>query len=1050
MKTIYIVCMIALLGAMMVTSATATTWDVCENESIQDALNIASDGDTVFVHAGTYLLPTDSDIRLYVNKPNITLKGEGADLVTIDGNEGGYLGIGVAGYAGGTADASGFVFEGFTVINHGRGVCVFENSPNCIIRNNVIEVSDIAVMTLSPNTTIKDNIINGGKYLRFKVPVTFMNNVVSNTTYKYYAVSIRADDSVIVNNTIINNDFGASSSRALSIKYASNCTITDNTITNNNGDGIRLWKTSTANNTITRNNVFSNTRCGICLRDAGSGNKIYLNNIMDNPTSIIYLGTLPAVTYWNSTEPMEYTYNGSPYTNYLGNYWSSDYGGSDGDGDRLGDTSYVVGLSEDHRPLMEPWETFFTPPEPPELTVTAITPATLYTGIPNTITATIANNGGNADDSFNVSLKAGDLVIATGTVDSLYAEKTIDFSWTPESTGTVSLTVTVDTENVIEESDETNNAMTVSAVIEIPYPDLHPTSFIPPATPYLNEPNTVTATVMNSGVISAGSFSVSLVVDDEHVDTRVLDPLEVGDEQSVEFSWTPASTGTVSLTVTVDPDNLIEEFDETNNDLSTLRFVTIPGYDWQQFHYDITNIGFSPSYAPGTNETLWISEDIGAVKSTSTVIAEGKVFANCGNSLTAMDIFTGELLWNTSIDSTTEWGSWLSPSYHDGKVFISGKSVYCIDAGDGAITWKYELQESACNAGTSVVDGKVFASDWDGRHYYCLDEETGGLLWKFNVGSYAQSVPAVADGKVYLSDWGTMYCLYMNGTEIWRHTISGDWAEGGNFCGSPTVSDGVVYAGTYNFYGDGSLSALDATDGTLLWSKAIQRTDSTPVVAYGNVYITGGCTGYSGKQTYCFDATDGSLIWTTDPAEAIGGWTCSAAVADGKVFVGKPGGYFDYTGSYALDAFTGDVIWSYPAGGASPAVADGIVFTIGEGRVYAFYTLPAAVRIEPETLNLNASGVFTAFVTLPEGYDVADIDVNTVECEGASALSGRIAAADSGTLIVKFARADLVDVPVGDAVELSVTGKMADGRRFEGSDMVRVISERKRSVKSKN
>ena len=105
--------------------------------------------------------------------------------------------------------------------------------------------------------------------------------------------------------------------------------------------------------------------------------------------------------------------------------------------------------------------------------------------------------------------------------------------------------------------------------------------------------------------------------------------------------------------------------------------------------------------------------------------------------------------------------------------------------------------------------------------------------------------------------------------------------------------------------------------------------------------------------------------------------------------------------------------------------------------------MPAAVRIKPKTLNLNDTedGVFTAFITLPEGYDVADINVSTVECEGAPALSATISATKTGRLVVKFARADLVDVSVGDAVEMSVTGELMDGMVFEGSDTIRVIAE---------
>ena len=67
------------------------------------------------------------------------------------------------------------------------------------------------------------------------------------------------------------------------------------------------------------------------------------------------------VTYWNSTELIEYVYGSTEYTNYLGNYWSTAYGGSDGDG--IGDTSYTVpdSLGEDYRPLIEKFENYPAP-----------------------------------------------------------------------------------------------------------------------------------------------------------------------------------------------------------------------------------------------------------------------------------------------------------------------------------------------------------------------------------------------------------------------------------------------------------------------------------------------------------------------------------------------------------------------------------------------------------------------------------------------------------------------------------------------------------------
>jgi hypothetical protein len=98
---------------------------------------------------------------------------------------------------------------------------------------------------------------------------------------------------------------------------------------------------------------------------------------------------------------------------------------------------------------------------------------------------------------------------------------------------------------------------------------------------------------------------------------------------------------------------------------------------------------------------------------------------------------------------------------------------------------------------------------------------------------------------------------------------------------------------------------------------------------------------------------------------------------------------------------------------------------------------PVKVDIKPETLNLKSKGVFTAFIELPEGYGEEDVDIGTVECEGAPALKATMA--NDGKLIVKFDREDLVGVLPGDAVELTVTGELTNGTPFAVSDTIRII-----------
>ncbi len=103
-------------------------------------------------------------------------------------------------------------------------------------------------------------------------------------------------------------------------------------------------------------------------------------------------------------------------------------------------------------------------------------------------------------------------------------------------------------------------------------------------------------------------------------------------------------------------------------------------------------------------------------------------------------------------------------------------------------------------------------------------------------------------------------------------------------------------------------------------------------------------------------------------------------------------------------------------------------------------SVKATIRIKPETLNLGRKGVFTAFVTLPEEYDIEDININTVECNGASAIWAR---SFYHLLIVKFRTTELVGIEPSDDVVLTVMGNLYDGTIFSGADTVRVIDPRR-------
>lgn len=109
--------------------------------------------------------------------------------------------------------------------------------------------------------------------------------------------------------------------------------------------------------------------------------------------------------------------------------------------------------------------------------------------------------------------------------------------------------------------------------------------------------------------------------------------------------------------------------------------------------------------------------------------------------------------------------------------------------------------------------------------------------------------------------------------------------------------------------------------------------------------------------------------------------------------------------------------------------------------------LPVFIDINPDALNLRSKGKWiTAYLELPEGCNVSDIDVSTLLLNDTIPAELRPVAVgdyDNDTipdLMVKFDRAEVTAVlSVGEAT-LTITGKV-NGTSFEGTDTIRVIDE---------
>jgi hypothetical protein len=107
--------------------------------------------------------------------------------------------------------------------------------------------------------------------------------------------------------------------------------------------------------------------------------------------------------------------------------------------------------------------------------------------------------------------------------------------------------------------------------------------------------------------------------------------------------------------------------------------------------------------------------------------------------------------------------------------------------------------------------------------------------------------------------------------------------------------------------------------------------------------------------------------------------------------------------------------------------------------------IPATVNISPDPLILSREGGFiTAYIELPEGYNVNDIDISTVRLNGevqAKLHPTKVGDYDSDgipDLMVKFAKREVIPLLSAGENTLTITG-VVSGEIFEGFDTITAI-----------
>jgi alcohol dehydrogenase (cytochrome c) len=268
-------------------------------------------------------------------------------------------------------------------------------------------------------------------------------------------------------------------------------------------------------------------------------------------------------------------------------------------------------------------------------------------------------------------------------------------------------------------------------------------------------------------------------------------------------------------------------------------------------------------------------------------------------------------------------------------------NVFALRASDGTLLWQRPFHAGTPGPnGLAVAGGRVFGST--DERVFSLDARDGHVRWSRRIlrpaDSFVDVAPLVSGGLLYTATTGygpgtrpAIYALDAStGAIRWRFTTIRDpWphpaeAGGGGVWQTPSLVDGVLYAGTANplpwggssrlpnggafagpaLYTD-SLLALGARDGSLRWFDQVTPHDvrdydfQNPPIVSGNVVVGSGKAG----RVIAWDRTTHGRRWSTfvgrhlndrgplprRPVSVcpglLGGVETPAAVAGGRVFV---------------------------------------------------------------------------------------------------------------------------------------------------------------------
>jgi len=307
---------------------------------IQEAINRANPGDTIYVKTGIYYE------NVVVNR-SVLLVGEDGNNTIIDGSRVRTV-VEIT-----TNDVS---IVNFTIkdagFSFGDSGIKLSGVEDCKVYRNILMDNGWNGMILlySPNNFLFENVVINSGRIGIILYDSNNNTVEKNVVMESgtYGIAIQnSNDGHIIENVVV-----GSSDDGIAILDSNENLVSRNIVTQGRAHGIRLDDPSD-NNTITKNTVTNNRGFGFWMWN--SNNNVFHHNLCNNTSNVLVLtaSDFESANTWDAGYPS----GGNFWSDYIGvDERSGPYQNETGS-DGIGDKPYVIAAdNQDRYPLMKPWK----------------------------------------------------------------------------------------------------------------------------------------------------------------------------------------------------------------------------------------------------------------------------------------------------------------------------------------------------------------------------------------------------------------------------------------------------------------------------------------------------------------------------------------------------------------------------------------------------------------------------------------------------------------------------------------------------------------------